>query len=61
MKCYYVTNSPLPIGGEQQREMNMLKKAMLQIAFAVAVTVTFASFAASPAQAFNWGVIQSGR
>jgi hypothetical protein len=41
--------------------MNMLKKAMLQIAFAVAVTVTFASFAASPAQAFNWGVIQSGR
>jgi hypothetical protein len=45
-----------------KREMNMLKKAMLQIAFAVAVTVTFASFAASPAQAgWSWGVIQSGR
>jgi hypothetical protein len=42
--------------------MNMLKKAMLQIAFAVAVTVTFASFAASPAQAgWSWGEIQSGR
>jgi hypothetical protein len=38
----------------------MLKKAMLQIVFAVAVTVSFASFATSPAQAFNFGVHQCG-
>lgn len=42
--------------------MNMLKKAMLQVAFAVAVTVSFAAFTATTAQAsFSWGVIQSGR
>lgn len=39
----------------------MLKKAMLQIAFAAAVTVSFAAFTANTAQAFNFGVIQSGR
>jgi hypothetical protein len=61
MKCYHVTKLMPSMDGETQREMNMLKKAMLQIAFAVAVTVTFASFAATPAQAFNFGAIQSGR
>jgi hypothetical protein len=41
--------------------MNMLRKAMLQVAFAAAVTVSFASFTVTTAQAFNFGVIQSGR
>ena len=39
----------------------MLKKAMLQVAFAAAVTVSLAAFTATTAQAFNFGVIQSGR
>lgn len=39
----------------------MLKKAMLQVAFAVAITVSFVAFTANTAQAFNFGVIQSGR
>lgn len=39
----------------------MLKKAMLQVAFAVAITVSFAAFTANTAQAFDFGVIQSGR
>jgi len=39
----------------------MLKKAVLQVAFAMALAVSFASFTANPAQAFDFGVIQSGR
>jgi hypothetical protein len=45
----------------QLREMTMLKKAMLQVAFAVAVTVSFAAFTANTAQAFDFGCIQSKR
>jgi hypothetical protein len=49
------------VDGDNEGEMNMLRKALLQVAFAVAVTVSFAAFTANSAQAFNFGVIQAGR
>jgi hypothetical protein len=61
-KLSYLYNVSLPsVDGDNEGEMNMLRKALLQAAFAVAVTVSFAAFTANTAQAFNFGVIQSGR
>ena len=49
------------VDGDNEGEMNMLSKALLQVAFAMAATVSFAAFTANTAQAFNFSAINSGR